>query len=196
MGYSTNVITIADEVNRHAVALSEQARVSALHPVLVEARPLSVKEIVARAHKMGWNTHVSHLGDEMAARDLGPIDDLSALQTLVSDTAHVHFVAKGFENQAPYICIGRAKRNDLVLQDPRISSLHAALYIDAEQQRVVLEDRGSSNGTYVNGRRLRPREPVTLGLGDCLRFGNRVFYFLPPDRYRDFVELRLSLQAR
>ena len=53
------------------------------------------------------------------------------------------------------------------LDHPHVSRLHASLAVDGE--RVVLADLGSSNGTYVNGRRLA--RPTLLKPGDNIDIG-------------------------
>jgi pSer/pThr/pTyr-binding forkhead associated (FHA) protein len=35
----------------------------------------------------------------------------------------------------------------------------------------VVEDLGTTNGTFVNGERISPGEPVEVSAGDLLRFG-------------------------
>ncbi|MCB0214555.1 MAG: FHA domain-containing protein [Anaerolineae bacterium] len=66
--------------------------------------------------------------------------------------------------------LGADAANNLVLADQYISGQHARLRWDGTQWR--LRDLGSTNGTFVNQRRLTPQqeEPVpfgaTVGLGD------------------------------
>ena len=62
--------------------------------------------------------------------------------------------------------IGRAPDNVLVLADSRASRHHAR--IDARRGSLVLTDLGSTNGSWVNGRRV---ESIALGQGDRLRVG-------------------------
>ena len=50
-----------------------------------------------------------------------------------------------------------------------VSRLHAVVKRDAN--RVVVMDLGSSNGTYVNGRRLNPHMEEALNHGDILALG-------------------------
>ncbi len=58
--------------------------------------------------------------------------------------------------------IGRALENDLSLDDLRVSRLHAEV---ATRQDGSLEvrDLGSSNGTFLNGRRIKGAEPLEEG---------------------------------
>jgi hypothetical protein len=50
-----------------------------------------------------------------------------------------------------------------------VSRLHAVVKRDAD--RVVVMDLGSSNGTYVNGRRINPHVEESLSHGDILALG-------------------------
>lgn len=54
------------------------------------------------------------------------------------------------------ITIGREQTNTIVLDDPGISVRHAVVELRA--QKYVLRDAGSSNGTYVNGKRVVERK--------------------------------------
>jgi len=62
--------------------------------------------------------------------------------------------------------LGRAADNDIQLASPRASSYHAV--IRREGDRWVIEDNQSTNGTYVNGRRVTRatlREDDTIAIG-------------------------------
>lgn len=50
-----------------------------------------------------------------------------------------------------------------------VSRLHAVVKRDAE--RVIIMDLGSSNGTYLNGRRLNPHTEEILKHGDVIALG-------------------------
>jgi diguanylate cyclase (GGDEF)-like protein len=66
--------------------------------------------------------------------------------------------------------IGRAPDNALLLADASISRQHACIEIDPGGP-AHLTDSGSTNGTFVNGRRLPPGERTELEDGDRVRFG-------------------------
>src|SRR6476620_11619411 len=59
---------------------------------------------------------------------------------------------------------------DLVIDDPGVSRRHARVLTEAGG--VVVEDLGSSNGTYVNGERISG--PVEVATGDELQLGATV----------------------
>jgi pSer/pThr/pTyr-binding forkhead associated (FHA) protein len=70
--------------------------------------------------------------------------------------------------------VGREMGCDIVLgADPTVSRLHAR--IAREGVGFVLYDNGSSNGTFVNGQRVRA--PVPLAPGDAVQFGATRFHF-------------------
>ena len=56
--------------------------------------------------------------------------------------------------------IGRGAGNDLVLRDVRVSRQHAA--IEASEDGWIVRDMNSTNGTYLDGRRLDDEALVTL----------------------------------
>jgi len=62
--------------------------------------------------------------------------------------------------------VGRSKQADLCLQEGFVSRRHARLWL--ESGRLMVEDLGSANGTFVNGERLT--QPVRLAPGDCVTF--------------------------
>jgi pSer/pThr/pTyr-binding forkhead associated (FHA) protein len=64
--------------------------------------------------------------------------------------------------------VGRGRSADLALDDPAVSSEHAS--ISVEGLTLVIEDLGSSNGTFVNGERIE--DAVRLGVGDRIRVGD------------------------
>ncbi len=65
------------------------------------------------------------------------------------------------------LTIGRSSRNDICLNDPFVSRLHAEIRRDGEL--FVLYDSGSANGTYHNGQRIE--SSAALQLGDVIRIG-------------------------
>lgn len=68
------------------------------------------------------------------------------------------------------IKIGRSASNDLVLSNPKVSGNHATLVVQDNEMSATLKDLNSTNGTYVNGRRITGETVVRPT--DVLRFGN------------------------
>ncbi len=51
------------------------------------------------------------------------------------------------------LTIGRGPGNDIMIENPAISSTHARIF--REKDFIVLEDLGSTNGTFVNGEKIK-----------------------------------------
>ena len=67
--------------------------------------------------------------------------------------------------------VGRASDNELMLNDASVSKIHAALLMTSEGTLLVA-DTGSTNGTYINGRRIAYGESRLLEDGDVVGFGD------------------------
>jgi pSer/pThr/pTyr-binding forkhead associated (FHA) protein len=90
--------------------------------------------------------------------------------------------------------IGRALENDIVITSKRVSRGHAC--VRREGWRAILEDTGSTNGTFLNDERVLA--PVELHDGDRVSIGDVTLIFHDPDiTYRDtpFPELEVNLEA-
>ncbi|MER5306916.1 FHA domain-containing protein [Streptomyces sp. NPDC002773] len=64
--------------------------------------------------------------------------------------------------QGQTITLGRAHDSTIVLDDDYASSRHARIYPDRDGQWIV-EDLGSTNGTYLDRTRLTTATPIPLG---------------------------------
>src|SRR5512134_2809830 len=78
-----------------------------------------------------------------------------------------------FLKPRPY-AIGRARHNDIALNEPSISKLHAR--IDYQGGRFFVEDAGSMHGVYVNATKIRRVELVP---GAQIQLGNVTLKFSP-----------------
>ncbi len=77
--------------------------------------------------------------------------------------------------------LGRSAENTIQMPDASISRHHAFLGLDDEGQ-VRLSDLGSTNGTFLNGRRLPEETPVLVQDGDRIQLGaNVIVKFIRPD---------------
>lgn len=66
------------------------------------------------------------------------------------------------------LTVGRAPGCAVILDDTFVSSLHARIY--KRERAYVLEDLGSTNGTFLNGGRVT--EPTVMQRADRVRFGS------------------------
>src|SRR5437867_7289411 len=85
--------------------------------------------------------------------------------------------------------IGRSPKSTIVLDSPKISRRHAIINVQNIGEFWLI-DLGSSNGTFLNHRRLH--QPVRLCNQDQIIIGDQVFIFRQPkeitDEYRTFAE--------
>src|SRR5580692_1017721 len=68
--------------------------------------------------------------------------------------------------------LGSSPDCDLVVTQPSVSGRHCRLSVHNDQ--YVLEDLGSTNGTFVNGYKLDPRSPVYVSLTDNITLGPNI----------------------
>lgn len=69
--------------------------------------------------------------------------------------------------------MGRAGSSDIPVDDPFASSAHARVFNRGDYMYV--EDMGSTNGTYLNGRQLRQAE--RLKVADVVRIGDSEYRY-------------------
>jgi hypothetical protein len=67
--------------------------------------------------------------------------------------------------------VGRASDNDLSLNDVSVSKIHAAVVMN-QQGTLLVADTGSTNGTFINGRRISYGEARVIEDGDVVGFGD------------------------
>lgn len=68
------------------------------------------------------------------------------------------------------LTVGRADKCHLVLDDTYVSQVHARIF--SKNDNYILEDLGSTNGTYLNRRRIT--SPTELQRGDRVKIGKTV----------------------
>jgi hypothetical protein len=74
-------------------------------------------------------------------------------------------------SDAQPVGIGRNSANALIIDDSTVSNFHAALTLSANGN-LLLADRASSNGTFVNGVALETGGRIIVRDGDRLKFGD------------------------
>jgi len=85
------------------------------------------------------------------------------------------FEGMEYEVTAGETLIGRNPNTDITLLDENISREHAIVLFDEETGAYTIEDLQSSNGTKVNGKRIRSAD---LADADEIEIGNTRFRFL------------------
>lgn len=107
---------------------------------------------------------------------------------LTDPSGQEHFLEKRLTR------LGRAAENEIVIVNKLSSREHA--HTRREGRKTILEDQNSTNGTFLNGERVR--EAVPLRDGDRLTIGGVEFIFHAPDmtsRETPFPELEVNLRA-
>ncbi|MFN8609760.1 MAG: FHA domain-containing protein [Vulcanimicrobiota bacterium] len=86
--------------------------------------------------------------------------------------------------------LGRDSKCDKVISDGEVSRNHAR--VAEKDGKYYLQDMGSTNGTYLNGKRLEPSKWVEFNPGDVLRLGqNLEINRSPHDLPEQLPELKL-----
>lgn len=95
---------------------------------------------------------------------------------------------------ARFYSVGQTRNNDIVIRDVSVSKSHA-FFEDDGNGGFILQDARSTNGTFVNGRRV-PRsgmgEPVPVRTGDLLRFGTVELSFIDARSFRDLIRATIK----
>ncbi len=88
------------------------------------------------------------------------------------------FEGMEYELSSDETLVGRNPTTDITLLDENISREHAIVLLDEESWAYTIEDLQSSNGTKVNGKRIRS---VDLVDADEIEIGSTRFRFLLKD---------------
>lgn len=95
-------------------------------------------------------------------------------------TGRLEILNGGFEGmtydlEAEEVVIGRNPTTDITLLDEGISREHALILYDEDVPGFVIEDLASTNGTKLNGKRVRS---APLSEGDQIQIGQTLFRFV------------------
>ena len=85
---------------------------------------------------------------------------------------HQGTVIKEYDLSKEKITVGRKPSNDIVLDDPTVSGLHAAFL---HMQHTYIEDMNSTNGIKLNGKKINKRQ---LNHGDIVQIGQHELKFI------------------
>lgn len=87
--------------------------------------------------------------------------------------------------------VGRVDPNNVVIPDESVSVFHA-IFSRGKGGQFLLQDAGSTNGTFINDQPVLPREynkPARVCSNDAVRFGSVVLTFLLPAEVLDLVQV-------
>jgi pSer/pThr/pTyr-binding forkhead associated (FHA) protein len=79
-------------------------------------------------------------------------------------------IGKIYELNKNELYIGRDLANEISINDPEVSRRHARIFLQGSN--YVIEDLGSTNGTFINGQRLMG--PYLLHAGETVVLGENV----------------------
>jgi pSer/pThr/pTyr-binding forkhead associated (FHA) protein len=77
----------------------------------------------------------------------------------------------------PTVTVGRSADNQLAIDEISVSRRHARLSV--ESGRLMIEDLGSANGTFIGGQRLAPNNPGLVSEDQTVRVGDVEIRYLP-----------------
>ena len=83
------------------------------------------------------------------------------------------------------VSIGRSPENSIVIDNPAVSNHHARVFY--EEGRLMLQDFGSLNGTFVNGQRVKMAQ---LKSTDSIAIGKHTLYVADSAAHNGAVEYR------
>jgi hypothetical protein len=99
-----------------------------------------------------------------------PMPDIQVIAR-VTQPSGTREISLSFKPGGKRLNVGRASDNELTLNDASVSKIHAALMMTG-QGTLLVADTGSTNGTYINGRRIAYGESRVIEDGDVVGFGD------------------------
>ena len=134
-------------------------------------------------------------GELPSAKFKTPSEPIKAALTSVSAFGHYLVLSRGAEVGAvhllnnPIITVGREAKNDIVVAEDAVSRYH--LTLKREKSGYIVEDAGSTNGTFLNGQKLEGR--AVLNPDDVLRVGTVQLHYVRkplPEHGQDEIQTR------
>ena len=123
----------------------------------------------------GANTDVPVAGGAAAqpSRERGGMDLRQGIRPRLVVVAAMNFAPGTEFDIGDSATMGRAPSSEIPIEDPFASSAHARIF--PRGQFMYIEDMGSTNGTYLNGRQLR--RPEQLKTADTVRIGETEYRY-------------------
>ncbi|MDX6712938.1 MAG: adenylate cyclase [Blastocatellia bacterium] len=109
-------------------------------------------------------------GEVVIPKAAPPVSDVK-LEARVANQGAVKDILLKMTPGGRRISAGRGSDNELCLNDPSVSKVHASVMMNREGT-LLLADAGSTNGTFINGRRIAYGEARQIEDGDVVGFGD------------------------
>ncbi len=121
----------------------------------------------------GDKTTVIQGDQETLRKEMAKAKEQEACLIIIRGTPQGHrfFLTQG------EMSIGRDPTADITVSDQSISRKHAQ--ISKEGEKTKLTDLGSSNGTFVNDKKVTSGQSVYLAKEDMVKLGNSILKYLP-----------------
>lgn len=122
-------------------------------------------------------------GSEHTLKDINP-DDLGDFDTGVEVLPDATVVVVGgpsagkvFPLHGGDVLIGRVREARIRIDEKAVSARHARIM--SREGGHIIVDLGSTNGTFLNGRRLTGHQPTELAPGDSIQIAETILAYLP-----------------
>lgn len=116
------------------------------------------------------NNHENKQSGQVTIPKSKPVVSEVRVAARINSPDHTFEKTFGFIPGGKRLGVGRASDADISLPHPSVSKIHAALMMNREGTLLVA-DTGSTNGTYINGRRIAYGEARQIEDGDVVSFG-------------------------
>ena len=127
---------------------------------------------LARSHDAAFSSEPVEAPGQDRVRDEGP-GLMAAMQPRLEVIAALGHEPGTVFDLADGATMGRSDHAEIRIDDPFASSAHARIFARGDYMHV--EDMGSTNGTYLNGRQLRG--PERLKPADVIRIGDSEYRY-------------------
>ena len=103
----------------------------------------------------------------------GSLEKIAAVDLIARVTIghEAHEITLALVPGGKRLSVGRVADNELALNDASVSKIHAALMMN-QHGTLLVADTGSTNGTFINGRRISYGEARQIEDGDVVGFGD------------------------
>ena len=134
------------------------------------------------------------LGDEFLLHFKHPflVEEGKLAFTDDEDSGDRHVFYLGVVEENSRLVVGRSRKVEVTIPNTNVSSKHLAIRPPpSPRQPWTLEDLGSTNGTYLNGKSIQRGQPAPIKNEDVIGFGPVVsFLFLEPPTFMQYLRRR------